>query len=144
MAAPMNNIDGKKTDQLIELMKAELNKVKAGLKDELDKVNADAEKLRALNVSRSVLSWPERKAQSTGRGEISAGEDCTQHEWCAVPGVGEGTTASKLLKTDCRLIRRPRHGAHLGDEVAKAITSLEAALCCPAIGRGARENFVIS
>jgi hypothetical protein len=29
MAAPMNNIDGKKTDQLIELMKAELNKVKA-------------------------------------------------------------------------------------------------------------------
>ena len=51
MAAPMNNIDGKKTDQLIELMKAELNKVKADLKDELDKVNADAEKLRALNVS---------------------------------------------------------------------------------------------
>jgi hypothetical protein len=54
MAASMNNIDGKKTEiyQLIELMKAELNKVKADLKDELDKVNADAEKLRALNVSR--------------------------------------------------------------------------------------------
>ena len=57
MAAPMNiiaNTDGKKTDvnQLIELMRAELNKVKADLKDELDKVNADAEKLRALNVSR--------------------------------------------------------------------------------------------
>ena len=52
MAASMNNIDGKKTDQLIELMRAELNKVKADLKDELDKVNADAEKLRALNVSR--------------------------------------------------------------------------------------------
>ena len=51
MAASMNNIDGKKTDQLIELMRAELNKVKADLKDELDKVNADAEKLRALNVS---------------------------------------------------------------------------------------------
>ena len=56
MAAPMNiiaNTDGKKTDvnQLIELMRAELNKVKADLKDELDKVNADAEKLRALNVS---------------------------------------------------------------------------------------------
>ena len=51
MAASMDNIDGKKTDQLIELMRAELNKVKADLKDELDKVNADAEKLRALNVS---------------------------------------------------------------------------------------------
>ena len=32
-------------------MRAELNRVKADLKDELDKVNADAEKLRALNVS---------------------------------------------------------------------------------------------
>ena len=52
MAASMNNIAGKKTEQLIELMRAELNKVKADLKDELDKVNADAEKLRALNVSR--------------------------------------------------------------------------------------------
>ena len=43
MAASMNNIDGKKTEiyQLIELMRAELNKV-----------NADTEKLRALNVSR--------------------------------------------------------------------------------------------
>ena len=53
MAASMNNIDGKKTEiyQLIELMRAELNKVKADLKDELDKVNADTEKLRALNVS---------------------------------------------------------------------------------------------
>jgi len=51
MAASMNNIDGKKTEQLIELMRAELNKVKADLKDELDKVNADAEKLRVLNVS---------------------------------------------------------------------------------------------
>ena len=51
MAASMNNIDGKNTDQLIELMRADLNKVKADLKDELDKVNADAEKLRALNVS---------------------------------------------------------------------------------------------
>ena len=56
MAASMNiiaNTDGKKTkvNQLIELMRAELNKVKADLKDELDKVNADAEKLRALNVS---------------------------------------------------------------------------------------------
>ena len=51
MAASMNiiaNTDDKKTDvnQLIELMRAELNKVKADLKDELDKVNADAEKLR--------------------------------------------------------------------------------------------------
>ena len=57
MAASMNiiaNTNGKKTDvdQLIELMRAELNRVKADLKDELDKVNADAEKLRALNVSR--------------------------------------------------------------------------------------------
>ena len=51
MAASMNILDGKKTDQLIELMRAELNKVKADLKDELDKVNADAEKLRVLNVS---------------------------------------------------------------------------------------------
>ena len=55
MAASMNtvaNTDGKKTEvnQLIELM-AELNRVKADLKDELDKVNADAERLRALNVS---------------------------------------------------------------------------------------------
>ena len=57
MAASMNiiaNTDSKKADvdQLIELMRSELNKVKADLKDELDKVNADAEKLRALNVSR--------------------------------------------------------------------------------------------
>jgi hypothetical protein len=56
MTASMNivaNADGKKTEvnQLIELMRAELNRVKADLKDELDKVNADAEKLRALNVS---------------------------------------------------------------------------------------------
>ena len=56
MAASMNiivNTDSKKADvdQPIELMRAELNKVKADLKDELDKVNADAEKLRALNVS---------------------------------------------------------------------------------------------
>ena len=56
MAASMNNIDGKKTEQLIELMRAELNKVRADLKDELDKVNADAEKLRALNVLRSLPS----------------------------------------------------------------------------------------
>ena len=57
MAASMNiiaNTNGKKPEinQLIELMRAELNKVKADLKDELDKVNADTEKLRALNVSR--------------------------------------------------------------------------------------------
>ena len=57
MVASMNivaNTDSKKTDvnQLIELMRAELNKVKADLKDELDKVNADAEKLRARNLSR--------------------------------------------------------------------------------------------
>ena len=56
MAASMNtvaNTDGKKTEvnQLIELMRAELNRVKADLKDELDKVNADAERLRAFNVS---------------------------------------------------------------------------------------------
>jgi hypothetical protein len=55
MAASMNivaNTDGKKTEvnQLIEL-RAELNWVKADLKDELDKVNADAERLRTLNVS---------------------------------------------------------------------------------------------
>jgi hypothetical protein len=56
MAASMNivaNADGKKTEvnQLIELMRAEVNRTKADLQDELDKVNADAEKLRALNVS---------------------------------------------------------------------------------------------
>ncbi len=55
MVASMNivaNADGKKTEvnQLIEL-RAELARVKADLMDELDKVNADAEKLRALNVS---------------------------------------------------------------------------------------------
>ena len=55
MAASRNivaNTDGKKTEinQLIEL-KAELNRVKANLMDELDKVNADAERLRAFNVS---------------------------------------------------------------------------------------------
>ena len=55
MAASMNivaNTDGKKTEinQLIEL-KAELNRVKADLMDELDKVNADAERLRAFNGS---------------------------------------------------------------------------------------------
>ena len=51
MAASMNVIANTDVNQLIELMRAELNKVKADLKDELDKVNADAEKLRALNVS---------------------------------------------------------------------------------------------
>jgi hypothetical protein len=55
MVASINivaNTDGKKTEvnQLIEL-RAELNRVKADLRDELDKVNADAEKLRAFNVS---------------------------------------------------------------------------------------------
>ena len=55
MAASMNIVadtDGKKTEinQLIEL-RAELNRVKADLTDELDKVNADAERLRAFNVS---------------------------------------------------------------------------------------------
>ena len=55
MAASMNivtNTDGKKSEvnQLIEL-RAELSRVKADLMDELDKVIADAEKLRALNVS---------------------------------------------------------------------------------------------
>lgn len=51
------NTDRKKTEvnQLIELT-AELNRVKAELKDELDKVNADAEKLRALNVSRRAAA----------------------------------------------------------------------------------------
>ena len=55
MAASINIVartDGKKTEinQLIEL-RAELNRVKADLMDELDKVNADAERLRAFNVS---------------------------------------------------------------------------------------------
>ena len=54
MAASMNNIDGKKTEinQLIELMRAELNKVKADLKDELDKVNATSKSCGRSNVSR--------------------------------------------------------------------------------------------
>ena len=54
LAASMNIIDGKKTEinQLIELMRAELTRrVEADLKGELDKLNADAERLRALNVS---------------------------------------------------------------------------------------------
>ena len=54
------NTDGKKTEvnnQLIENLRAELSRVKADLKDELDKVNADAERLRAFNVShRKALS----------------------------------------------------------------------------------------
>ena len=44
----MNVIANADVNQLIELMKAELNRVKADLKDELDKVNADAEKLGHL------------------------------------------------------------------------------------------------
>jgi hypothetical protein len=57
MAASTNivaNADSKKTEvnnQLIENLRAELSRVKADLKDELDKVNADAERLRAFNVS---------------------------------------------------------------------------------------------
>ncbi len=57
MAASVNivtNADGKKTEinqQLIEL-RAELDRMKADLVDELDKVNAEAERLRAFNVSR--------------------------------------------------------------------------------------------
>jgi hypothetical protein len=57
MAASTNivaNTDSKKTEvnnQLIENLKAELSRVKADLRDELDKVNADAERLRAFNVS---------------------------------------------------------------------------------------------
>jgi len=55
MVASMNIVadaDGRKTEvnPLIEL-RAEFARVKADLMDELDKVNADAEKLRALNVS---------------------------------------------------------------------------------------------
>ena len=55
MAASMNivaNTDGKKTEinQLIEL-KAELDRVKADLADELDRVNAETERLRAFNAS---------------------------------------------------------------------------------------------
>jgi hypothetical protein len=57
MAASTNIVaktDGKKTEvnnQLIENLRAELSRVKADLSDELDKVNADAERLRAFNVS---------------------------------------------------------------------------------------------
>jgi hypothetical protein len=57
MAASTNivaNTDSKKTEvnnQLIENLRAELSRVKADLRDELDKVNADAERLRAFNVS---------------------------------------------------------------------------------------------
>lgn len=57
MVASMNIVahtDGKKTEvnQLnLENLRTELNRVKADLKDELDKVNADAERLRAFNVS---------------------------------------------------------------------------------------------
>jgi hypothetical protein len=36
---------------VVENLRAELSRVKADLKDELDKVNADAERLRAFNVS---------------------------------------------------------------------------------------------
>ena len=38
-------------NQVVENLRAELSRVKADLKDELDKVNADAERLRAFNVS---------------------------------------------------------------------------------------------
>ena len=57
MAASTNivaNTDSKKTEvnnQPIENLRAELSRVKADLKDELDKVNADAERLRVFNVS---------------------------------------------------------------------------------------------
>jgi hypothetical protein len=57
MVASMNIVahtDGKKTEvnQLnLENLRTELNRVKADLKDELDKVNADAERLRAFNGS---------------------------------------------------------------------------------------------
>ena len=60
MAASTNivaNTDSKKTEvnnQLIENLKAELSRVKADLRDELDKVNADAERLRAFNVSQAL------------------------------------------------------------------------------------------
>ena len=50
MAASMNIVPNTEIKQLIEL-RAEIKKVKADLMDELDKVNADAEKLRAFNVS---------------------------------------------------------------------------------------------
>ncbi len=50
MAEIATNDDGRKatvSQQLINNLKAELNKVKADLADELDRLNADAEKLRA-------------------------------------------------------------------------------------------------
>ncbi len=54
MAEIATNGDGRKatvSQQLINNLKAELNKVKADLADELDRLNADAEKLRAFNAS---------------------------------------------------------------------------------------------
>jgi hypothetical protein len=39
-------------NQLITNLRAELDKMKGGLQDELDKVLADAEKLRASNLAR--------------------------------------------------------------------------------------------
>ncbi len=49
MAETATNGDGRKatvSQQLINNLKAELSKVKADLADELDRLNADAEKLR--------------------------------------------------------------------------------------------------
>ena len=74
MSASTNNVantNGKKTDvnnQLIENLKAELNRVKTDLKDERDKVNGDAERLRAFNVSHRYVLRGERLRPSTRDG----------------------------------------------------------------------------
>ncbi len=56
VAASVNivaNADGKKTEinQLLIELRAELDRMKADLVDEIDKVSAEAERLRAFNVS---------------------------------------------------------------------------------------------
>ena len=78
MAASMNNIDDKKTEiyQLIELMKAELNKVKADLKDELDKVNADAK-----SCGRSMFRTPRQGYGRYRRDRLIYGRNAKLIDW---------------------------------------------------------------
>jgi hypothetical protein len=69
MAEVVANADGRKatvSQQLIDTLKAELNKVKADLADELDRVNADAESLRAFNVSHRYGSTGRERLRRRG------------------------------------------------------------------------------
>ncbi len=69
MAEIVANASGGKatvSQQVIENLKAELTKVKADLADELERVRADAEKLRAFNTTHRSDQLTSTKTPAVG------------------------------------------------------------------------------